>query len=340
MKSNDIFSKGFFFITLFTCCLTAAFAEQKSIILNIEEPQSGGVHTGVSNIRGYALAHAGIARIELYVDAQFISNIPFGGLRSDVGSIFPDYPNANESGFSMAYNYSNLQAGEHTLIVKAVDRNNVVLEKNTTFNVTRFEFDTAGNFLGNSSHVDLDGASTTFSGNELLIHKLLAGGKIYDVQLQWRTPSQDFDITKITLTDASPIPPNVAGTWVAKTSLAAQSCLNDASKIPVELVYSFVLNQENNILRGVLNSKDANLVGLGLSGGVLAGGNYVLASRAILHDLSANASGCYSVQTIRVLGDFSIGSVQVVTNYFFGQPCPPESVSTCQLVYRGTTARN
>lgn len=338
MKNDRIFQNFFLFTFLIVNSLVAVFGQQQDIVLNIEEPESESIYTGVSNIRGYALARTGITRIELYVNSHFISNIPFGGLRTDVGAAFPDYQKASESGFSMAYNYSNLQPGQHTLTIKAIDKNNVSLEKSMSFRVTRFDFE--GNYLNNSSLINLDNASVVFSGNELLINKLLADGKIYDIQLQWRSPSQDFDIKKIMLIDSKPTLPHVAGTWVANTSLAAQNCLSSPSSLPSKLAYSFILNQDNNVLRGTLNNKDVNLINLGLSGGVLVGGNFVLVSRAMLHDLSTTAPGCYSVQTLKISGDFSSSSVQVLTSYSFGQPCPADSVSMCQLIYLGTITQN
>lgn len=340
MKKDSIFQQCFVFIFLFANGLAPGYSQQEGIVLNIEQPENGSVYTGVSNIRGYALARAGVTRVELYVNGRFVANIPFGGRRPDVGSAFPDYPNASESGFSMAYNYSNLESGQNTLTLKAIDKNNAVLEKSTTFNVTRFEFGNAGNFLGDPSLVDLGGAAVNFGGNELFINKLLADGKIYDIQMQWRAPSQDFDITKITLIDGSPTIPSVAGTWTASTSLAAQNCSSDASALPQNLVYTFVLNQENSILRGVLNSKDVNLAGLGVYGGVLAGGNFVLDSRALIVDFSANGPGCYAAQVVRVSGDFSRGAVQVLTSYVLGQTCPADLLSACQIAYRGTAAKN
>jgi len=340
MKNDNVFRKCFVLILLFANGLAPVFGQQESIILNVEEPENASIYTGVSNIRGYALARAGVARVELYINGRFVANIPFGGRRPDVGSAFPDYPNASESGFSMAYNYSNLESGQNTMTLKAIDNNNAELEKSTTYSVTRFEFGNAGNFLGDPSLVNLGGATVDFGGNELFVKKLLADGKIYDVQLQWRAPSQDFDITKITLIDGSPTMPDVAGTWTANTSLAAQNCFSDASALPQNLVYIFVLNQENSVLRGVLNSKDANLAGLGVYGGVLAGDNFVLDSRALIVDSSANGPGCYAAQVIRVSGDFSSGAVQVLTGYAFGQTCPANLLSACQIAYRGTAAKN
>jgi len=85
----------------------------EDIILTVEEPLDSSVYSGVSNIRGWTVAPLGIERIELLVNGVFQTNIPSGGRRSDVGAEFPDFPNSNESGFAMAFNYSNLVEGQN-----------------------------------------------------------------------------------------------------------------------------------------------------------------------------------------------------------------------------------
>ncbi|MCU0807904.1 MAG: hypothetical protein MUC53_08175, partial [Candidatus Contendobacter sp.] len=73
-------------------------ATNEQIILHLEEPGCGNVYSGVGNIRGWAVAPQGIQRIELAIDGVYRTNIPSGGLRTDVGDAYPTYPNANGSG--------------------------------------------------------------------------------------------------------------------------------------------------------------------------------------------------------------------------------------------------
>ena len=38
------------------------------MVLTLEEPQEGGTYTGISNLRGWAIAESGIDKIELDID--------------------------------------------------------------------------------------------------------------------------------------------------------------------------------------------------------------------------------------------------------------------------------
>ena len=94
-------------------CSVSVPALADSMVLTLEEPQAGGTYTGVSNLRGWAVAESGIDKIELDIDGVYAYDIPMGGSRGDVGSAYPDFPNASQSGFSMAFNYKALAAGSH-----------------------------------------------------------------------------------------------------------------------------------------------------------------------------------------------------------------------------------
>jgi hypothetical protein len=73
----------------------------------LEEPVAGEIHGGVGNLRGWAVATAGIDKIEIMIDGVYAFDAPYGGARGGVGAAFPEVTNASESGFSLAYAYSN-----------------------------------------------------------------------------------------------------------------------------------------------------------------------------------------------------------------------------------------
>jgi len=98
-----------FVITIF--CLVCGSTLADPLVLTLEEPQEGGTYTGISNLRGWAIAESGIDKIELDIDGVYAFDIPMGGSRGDVESAYPDFPNAAQSGFSMAFNYKALAAG-------------------------------------------------------------------------------------------------------------------------------------------------------------------------------------------------------------------------------------
>ena len=165
-----------------------------SIVLALEEPAPGSVYSGVSNVRGWAVAPAGMQKIELYVDGTPQGNIPLGGRRADVGAAYPTYPGAADSGFAMALNYSNLTAGPHTLTVRAYDATGGARDASAAFTVARF----ATAFMADPAAVNLDQATLARAGNTITIQNLLAAGSSYDAQLTWRTAAQGFALTQIT----------------------------------------------------------------------------------------------------------------------------------------------
>ena len=62
-------------LTLFS---TVVFSE--TVIVNLEEPNADGVYTGITNLRGWAVAESGIAVIEVDVDGSYAFDVPMGAL--------------------------------------------------------------------------------------------------------------------------------------------------------------------------------------------------------------------------------------------------------------------
>ena len=187
-----------FMLLLFSAC--DVVAANGAIVFALEEPQAGSVYSGVSNIRGWAVAPVGVNRVELLIDGALVTNIPMGGYRSDVRDSYPTYPNAAQAGFSMAFNYSNLTAGPHTFTVRVVDDNNEFRENTTNFTVARFDT----SFISNLENVNLDNAQVAINNNSIFINNMTADGKNYDAILQWRPATQGFAITQINPTGSAP----------------------------------------------------------------------------------------------------------------------------------------
>ncbi len=138
------------------------------IVLSLEEPTVNSTYSGVANIRGWVVGSAGIERVELYVDGALATNVPSGGLRPDIGAAYPSYPDSSKSGFSMAFNYSNLAAGQHTVSVRAVDKSGAVEDASATFSVARFD----NPFIDDAAKVSLDGATVSLDGQAIVINNL------------------------------------------------------------------------------------------------------------------------------------------------------------------------
>jgi hypothetical protein len=161
--------------------------------VTLEEPVSGEIHGGVGNLRGWAVASQGIEKIEIYIDGGYAFDAPYGGARGDVGAAFPEVPNATESGFSLAFAYSNLAAGSHTIeaVARATDGQEV--RSAATFEVVKF----AQNFISDPQAVNLDAAACTTEGDAISITGAVVAGETYDMVLDWRTAEQGFEIVEI-----------------------------------------------------------------------------------------------------------------------------------------------
>ena len=159
----------------------------------LEEPIEGQVHTGVGNLRGWAVASEGITKVEILIDGVLAFEAPYGGSRGDVGGAFPDVEGARESGFSLAYNYSGLAAGPHTVTAVAYNALGETKESSASFEVVRFD----SPFIADPNAVNLNSGSCTVSSDEISITDARIEGALLDLVLKWRTAEQGFEIVEI-----------------------------------------------------------------------------------------------------------------------------------------------
>ena len=158
----------------------------------IEEPAVGENYSGITNLRGWAVAPEGMTKyyLNVYIDGEFAFYMPHGAARGDVGGAYPDYPNSDRSGYSMAFNYKNLTPGEHTIEVVGYDDNGDYNVASATFNAERFSTE----YIGDSSDVNLN---TAVDISLLDQHTILVTGasfedKQWDFTLKWDQASQSF----------------------------------------------------------------------------------------------------------------------------------------------------
>ena len=159
----------------------------------LEEPVAGEIHGGIGNLRGWAIASDGIEKVEIWTDGVYSFDVPYGGARGDVASAFADVAQSAQSGFSMAYSYSNLSAGAHTISAVAYDASGLTEESIAQFEVVKFSED----FISGANAVDLSGGSCTASGDQISIVDALVSGTLYDLVLKWRVAEQGFEIVEI-----------------------------------------------------------------------------------------------------------------------------------------------
>lgn len=161
--------------------------------LALEEPVASSIYSGVGNLRGWSVATVGVDRIEIWIDGVYAFDAPYGGLRNDVASVFPDIESSSSSGFSLAWNYNDLSPGDHTITARAYNQNGQLLESSSSFTVTRFHKP----FLGAGDQVDLSGAQCSVTNSQISVSDAVMDGEVYDILLDWRTAAQDFQIIEI-----------------------------------------------------------------------------------------------------------------------------------------------
>lgn len=164
------------------------------IEVSLEEPTNLTVQSGIGNIRGWAVAESGVDRVELSIDNKFIAEIPYGGKRADVQNNFPTYQDSNYSGFSMAYNFSNLPEGEHLFKVRAYSKSGDYRDSSSKITVQRFH----DSFIDSTSPIGFTSGYVYSDGKHIILNNITVDGVQYDVQLQWRKSSQGFEINSIT----------------------------------------------------------------------------------------------------------------------------------------------
>lgn len=176
----------------------------EDIKITIEEPVRGGVYSGISNLRGWAISPEGMGSyyLEVYVDGEFAFYMHPYGQRPDVGNAYPNYPGSETGGFSMAFNYKNLSPGEHEIRVRAWDNASDYNEAVSTFTTERF----VGSFISDSSDINLSTAETIYADDDqtVLINGATIEGKRWDFKLKWDKASQGFKTEAIQPFDQDP----------------------------------------------------------------------------------------------------------------------------------------
>ena len=161
--------------------------------LSLGEPINGEIHSGIGNLRGWAVSNDGIDRVEIFIDGKYMYDAPYGGLRVDVAAAFPNLDSSLLSGYSLAFAYADLGAGQHTVRAVAYDSLGNSTEQISTFTVVVYD----KNFINSNEVVDLNSASLSASGDEIIINSASIGQQGYDLKLKWRTAEQGFEVIEI-----------------------------------------------------------------------------------------------------------------------------------------------
>ena len=161
--------------------------------LKLEEPINGEIHMGIGNLRGWSVASSGIEKVEIFIDGVYRFDIPYGGLRREIGKAFPDIEGSELSGYASSVNFNGLSKGNHTLVVQVTDVFGSVVTRSVKFNVTYFD----KGYLSASDVIELGWSNIQGLGDNISIEGARVDGEIYDIEIKWRTKSQGFEIVRI-----------------------------------------------------------------------------------------------------------------------------------------------
>ena len=165
--------------------INAAPLKEDFPIAELEYPIPGQTVSGVLPIYGWALDEEGVTKLELLIDDQFIGNIPYGGTRTDVKEAYPDYPDAENSGFAMILNCSTLAPGDHSLKVRVFNQDAQIKDLEAQVTVKRFQGESVEEMK--PARKWLRNQSVTAAGVT----------KRYDIKLEWSEKLQNFEITDV-----------------------------------------------------------------------------------------------------------------------------------------------
>lgn len=190
-------------IALCSMSVSPSYADQNTAIrINLEEPKTNeeAAYSGISNLRGWAVAPAGIERVEIYVDGAYVFDVPMGGLRGDVGSAYPEYPSSELSGFSMAYNYKSLDPGTHSMTARAVDKNGDYNEQSVSFSTNRF----ISEYIGQPTDIDFTSTTEVEVGERAFrLKSVTIEGKKWDIGFIWDSATQGMELMSIQESDSN-----------------------------------------------------------------------------------------------------------------------------------------
>ncbi len=179
--------------------LLSSAIRAETIILNLEEPKADATYTGISNLRGWAVAESGVAAIEIDIDGVYAFDVPMGGTRVDVASAYPDFPDAKTSGFSMAFNYKGLAPGEYLFTARVISNDGGVALQTAEVTVDRF----VSSFIDDAAKVDTTTVSEVlFAESTVTLKGVSVEGQEWDVALGFDTATQGFEVTGITAVGA------------------------------------------------------------------------------------------------------------------------------------------
>lgn len=161
----------------------------------IGDPAESSVKSGIGQVSGWAVSDRKIVSVEAFIDGASLGLVPYGGSRLDVAAAFPQYPDAEFSGWAMKWNYALHEPGEHVLTIVITEDDGAQTSREVLFSTTRFHSE----FIGDPGAVRTEDALISSPARgRLRIEGAEVEGEIVDLELAWDRASQQFVIDTIT----------------------------------------------------------------------------------------------------------------------------------------------
>lgn len=137
----------------------------------LDIPDKQEVNSGSITVKGWALNHSGVSRVDVYAfdsqnNAYSLGSISSFSARSDVLAAYSTYKTLN-SGFSQSFSLSQLKQGKYTLSVAAIGRDNEVQWSTCTFTYMpppRMAVDAPADGAYSPSSLTVSGWALSYSG--------------------------------------------------------------------------------------------------------------------------------------------------------------------------------
>ena len=95
---------------------------------NVDTPKPGASAGRTVRVSGWALSHAKIETVEVYLDRMPAGRWPAGVGRPDVQAVHPGYPDSEKAGFDFQVDLTGKPAGTHELTVQVRSSDDAVRE--------------------------------------------------------------------------------------------------------------------------------------------------------------------------------------------------------------------
>lgn len=98
---------------------------------SLDAPANGTVVGKSVGLGGWALSEDGVANVGIYLDRRYRMDAVLGGARPDVKNVYPQFPDAGNSGWSATLVLDNVAAGPHAIEIQIRSKTGGIITRET-----------------------------------------------------------------------------------------------------------------------------------------------------------------------------------------------------------------